>query len=939
MSKLQNPDIRWEVFDLFNSNQTGSFEAMCRMIFCSEFAKNWNTHSNPNNIGVEIQPTKEQESGKWSSFQSKYMKGSIKWEDIYDSMNKTVKYYKGKLDTVYLFCNQPLNTDRTAYKKAEMILSDAGIELIPCSGEDILNIVRKNDIIKKNFFTEQGYDSFDFMKDIHTNIITLDASHQNRDKDCRKVIELLKKENRLCVAAGPGEGKSEFSVEMALKLKEQSLDHKRDNFVIRAVFDKSISQTLSNLSKKEKEEESVKIENVKEIIRKGTALYNVVLIIDNFDVHMAEKKTTLKAMLQEEALKELLEYDLRLVLFSRGEITGCKNFRLSSLNGEQCIRILRHQIGDEYFKHYDKKSLKEIVKLTRYNPMLTELSGTVMKVNSGIEIPAKICEAVCGILRGKDERKLDTVVSTKKHTDQEMTDIIREFIGMMNLNEEALFVLKLLCAPGPEFSLNMNVAERLTSRLTDGKKKAHVLDSLIDNYALLDKQVYKEEQSDGGGIYTSVKVHMLVTLAIAEKNSLNFRKNAAKACAEIISYEYSEQPEYQRMAMPYLSALLNDSDVSDAVAEKLEEMIADAEEKGSNLSVMLSIGFICGSFGYFEILKKADGIITELFEDMDDDFEDMEPKQIRQAVDACKALAITAGRHGEREQNLEWMKKAVMIAGMLPEDDPKDLEHYLQCRSTYLWTLLKHDDYQEVIQGANTLQKEIDEGCVDGKNLKILSEKAIELRKTLIRDNYAMACGKSEDYDEAISAMSLVNEYFDESASPLRNIQTERAIAYFHIGNNSLKEAKRHLDSCSSKLEHHKHQLSAEKAGVEEANILIGFTEVAALQNKKTKVSIRKALKNENNSRKQINHVYHVSSLGENVVVRKDTSIPHAQLIIAPQRIRGFVIGKEEKAESMKSLLQHVKKLFILNLSDNIDNNDLLQHLPSEEMQTIFIGG
>lgn len=137
---LKVGDISWSQFELCNTNFQISFENMCRQLFNYRFFDGKaNFHSNPNNPGVEILPILH-ESKKLISFQSKYF-SSVSYSQIKRSIEVTIKHYKGKLDILYLYCNQTLTTTSKQFKEIKSLLNENDIELEVINNQAILDQV------------------------------------------------------------------------------------------------------------------------------------------------------------------------------------------------------------------------------------------------------------------------------------------------------------------------------------------------------------------------------------------------------------------------------------------------------------------------------------------------------------------------------------------------------------------------------------------------------------------------------------------------------------------------------------------------------------------------------------------------------------------------------------------------------------------------------
>lgn len=153
-------DIVWPQFAVCNDNHTKAFENMCRWLFKRVYLQDkCELHTDHNLPGIEVLPVlepvrKDGKPQKRISFQSKYVEQvSSAYSKFKQSALKTVKIHKGKLDLVYLFCNKTLTTTSKQYKEIEEIHNKAGIETIPVSNEDILDLVKEHDDIAEYYFS------------------------------------------------------------------------------------------------------------------------------------------------------------------------------------------------------------------------------------------------------------------------------------------------------------------------------------------------------------------------------------------------------------------------------------------------------------------------------------------------------------------------------------------------------------------------------------------------------------------------------------------------------------------------------------------------------------------------------------------------------------------------------------------------------------------
>lgn len=155
-----NLNITWAQFAVCNVNPTNDFENMCRRLFKAKYLNNAvEIHSNHNTPGIEVLPVLEPErfDGKPRrriSFQAKYAEQpKYAYAEFKKSAYQTVRYFRNELDCVYLFCNKTLTTTGKAYKNIEKIYIDAGIQVVPISNNELLDLVCVNEDVKKYFFT------------------------------------------------------------------------------------------------------------------------------------------------------------------------------------------------------------------------------------------------------------------------------------------------------------------------------------------------------------------------------------------------------------------------------------------------------------------------------------------------------------------------------------------------------------------------------------------------------------------------------------------------------------------------------------------------------------------------------------------------------------------------------------------------------------------
>ncbi len=149
--------LSWEHFNHINQDKRLAFENLCRSIFIrTQCQEGVNVHSNPNNPGIEIEPVKSKNGNERISFQAKFFEGRLGYKEIEGSMRTAVKYYSGKLDKIFLYCNKDIHNTSVQYKRIEDIVAPANIEIVLVTGQSILDIAMNYPTVLACYF---GIDS------------------------------------------------------------------------------------------------------------------------------------------------------------------------------------------------------------------------------------------------------------------------------------------------------------------------------------------------------------------------------------------------------------------------------------------------------------------------------------------------------------------------------------------------------------------------------------------------------------------------------------------------------------------------------------------------------------------------------------------------------------------------------------------------------------
>lgn len=166
----------WDDFNKKNKDKTKAFEDMCRILFLRENKKTSYDYSyNMNEAGLEFQPIYNKVDKKWYGAQCKYFtsgSSKSKYDQIYKSLSKAFKIYKGKLDVVYIYTNdelKPICTEdeinsesKTSRVKIARESEEKNIEVKWIQSDNILDIIREesNLDLYKIYFLDSREDDF-----------------------------------------------------------------------------------------------------------------------------------------------------------------------------------------------------------------------------------------------------------------------------------------------------------------------------------------------------------------------------------------------------------------------------------------------------------------------------------------------------------------------------------------------------------------------------------------------------------------------------------------------------------------------------------------------------------------------------------------------------------------------------------------------------------
>lgn len=146
----------WDDFNKKNKDKTKAFEDMCRILFLRKNKKTaYDYNYNANEAGLEFQPVYNEIDKKWCGAQCKYFtsdSSGSKYDQIYKSLSKAFKIYKGKLDVVYIYTNAELKPKCTPKELSDCkssrvkIVKESkanNIEIKWIQSDKILDIIRE----------------------------------------------------------------------------------------------------------------------------------------------------------------------------------------------------------------------------------------------------------------------------------------------------------------------------------------------------------------------------------------------------------------------------------------------------------------------------------------------------------------------------------------------------------------------------------------------------------------------------------------------------------------------------------------------------------------------------------------------------------------------------------------------------------------------------
>lgn len=452
---MEKLDLRWAVFEYCNIDKTQAFENMCRRLFTEEFLKGKTIpHSDHKTPGIEVIPVLEpnREDGKPSkriSFQSKYH-GNVSdaYRKFKESAEITVKKWQGRLDLVYLFCNRTLTTESSNYKEIVSILSKGGIEAVPISDTDLLDLAAKYSNIAKDYFISKSN-----KPDVPPALTTIPFPPDKligREIAIEEIQGLLAKHNIVSIHADGGVGKTAIATKIINQIKDEiSCGKSSFKHIAWITSTGNLKSDLIGLSipmvdtMKSQEE---KYQIVSSYLQSNPTF----LVIDNMD-----------ELPKREDSKELntITGQTKVLITSRADIPYAEEYPLVDLDPDSALALhyqhfTRKQMTIEQIRDQKDHSYGEkIVKAAAYNALFIELIGKMAysdhwKLDSLWE---KLSVNVFGV---DSKHPIKSI-----HGDGKLLEHIQKLYEMSNLSDRQKEIMSFIALFPAECSIFFDVFE------------------------------------------------------------------------------------------------------------------------------------------------------------------------------------------------------------------------------------------------------------------------------------------------------------------------------------------------------------------------------------------------------------------------------------------------------------------------------------------------
>ncbi|MBQ0090439.1 MAG: hypothetical protein KBT27_14020 [Prevotellaceae bacterium] len=192
-------NLTWNHFTQIHDDARTAFENLCRTLFKHKFcSQDAILHSNPNHPGIEVEPVCDVAGLCRISFQAKFFGSNVDYPQIKSSAEKIVDHYQGHIDKVYLYSNKDISTESKQYKDIVKMLNAAKIEMVPITGQTILDQVADYPIILATYFGLDYLGPEWFENNLQLSLDNLGKRYNatfNIDTNAQKQLEVFLRED------------------------------------------------------------------------------------------------------------------------------------------------------------------------------------------------------------------------------------------------------------------------------------------------------------------------------------------------------------------------------------------------------------------------------------------------------------------------------------------------------------------------------------------------------------------------------------------------------------------------------------------------------------------------------------------------------------------------------------------------------------------------
>ncbi|GAH60553.1 unnamed protein product, partial [marine sediment metagenome] len=183
-------------------------------MFCRKFNLVEGIRADFNEVGLETKPILFKK--KYYGFQTKFFEPTNDAKQIKDSVEKAIKHFKGNLDVIYIYLNNPIGTRARYDKNIEILAKKDNVEIIwivPSNLKIILSQPKNQDLARlyfslgktiKEFIGELKQHTQSILEPIHSKI-DFDGNEIKIDRSIiRKDLSITLKNSSVVILSGEG---------------------------------------------------------------------------------------------------------------------------------------------------------------------------------------------------------------------------------------------------------------------------------------------------------------------------------------------------------------------------------------------------------------------------------------------------------------------------------------------------------------------------------------------------------------------------------------------------------------------------------------------------------------------------------------------------------------------------------------------------------------